>query len=135
MSERKGEKSAIFAKRLSFAFLSLGIFLIELIIAMFVHDSFIRPYGGDVLITLLLCCIVNSVLADRFKPLPLAVFLFSVLVELCQYFDYAELLGLAKYKVLRVILGSTFSFVDILCYAVGCVLFVIVDNIVNKLIK
>lgn len=98
MSERKGEKSAILAKRLSFAFLSLGIFVIELIIAMFVHDSFIRPYGGDVLITLLLCCIANSVLADRFKPLPLAVFLFSVLVELCQYFDYAELLGLANIK-------------------------------------
>lgn len=122
-------------KRSIYIILSLALFVLELCIALFVRDRFIRPYGGDILVTLLLCCIVNSITVDRFRPLPFAVFAFSVCVEIGQYFNYAELLGLSKYKVFRVLLGSSFSVADIFCYAAGCILFVIGSTLISKVTK
>ncbi|MCW5910752.1 MAG: DUF2809 domain-containing protein [Cyclobacteriaceae bacterium] len=39
---------------------SLAIFIAEVLIALFVHDSFIRPYVGDVLVVILIYCFVKS---------------------------------------------------------------------------
>jgi hypothetical protein len=51
------------------------------------------------------------------------VFLFAAAVEIGQYFDFVTLLGLGNIAFFRILLGSTFSMADLLCYAVGCVLF------------
>ena len=31
-----------------YAFLFFAVFIVEVLIALFVHDSFIRPFGGDI---------------------------------------------------------------------------------------
>lgn len=92
---------------------------VEVVIALFVHDQFIRPYIGDVLVVAVIYCLVRAVWRDAPRLLPLWVFLFAALVELFQLFQLAERLHLAQYKVLSIILGSTFDLVDLLCYAVG----------------
>lgn len=99
------------------------ILIIEILIALFVRDSFIRPYGGDILVTILICCLIRMIFLDKIPLLPLWVFLFAVLVEVLQYFDIVSLLGLGDIKFFVVLIGNSFSFVDIICYAVGCVLF------------
>ena len=99
------------------------ILIIEILIALFVRDSFIRPYGGDILVTILICCFMRMIFLDKIPLLPLWVFLFAVLVEVLQYFDIVALLGLGDIKFFVVLIGNSFSFVDIICYAVGCVLF------------
>lgn len=99
------------------------ILIIEILIALFVRDSFIRPYGGDILVTILICCLMRMIFLDKIPLLPLWVFLFAVLVEVLQYFDIVSLLGLGDIKFFVVLIGNSFSFVDIICYAVGCVLF------------
>jgi len=38
-----------------------------------------------------------------------------------QYFGVVQILGVEN-KILKVIIGGTFDFTDLLCYAVGCVL-------------
>ena len=38
------------------------ILVIEILIALFVHDSFIRPYGGDILVTVLICCFMRMII-------------------------------------------------------------------------
>ena len=48
-------------KRLPYAIAALLLFLIELFIALFVHDTFVRPYFGDVLVVILLWCIIKTV--------------------------------------------------------------------------
>ena len=99
------------------------ILIIEILIALFVRDSFIRPYGGDILVTILLCCFVRMIFMEKIPLLPLWVFLFAVTVEVLQYFDIVSILGLGGIKFFVVLIGNSFSVIDILCYAIGCVLF------------
>lgn len=99
------------------------LLFVEVFIALSVHDRFIRPYGGDVLVTVLLCAFGRIFLPERVRLLPFWVFLFSVLVEVGQYFDFVSLLGLGSSRFFSILLGSTFSFADIFCYGAGCLLF------------
>ncbi len=114
--------------RLWYALSFVIILTLEVLIALFVNDAFIRPYGGDILVTVLICCFVRMIFTSGIKLLPLWVFLFSAAVEVLQYFDFVSLLGLQNITFFRILLGSTFSFVDLLCYAVGCVLFLLCET-------
>lgn len=116
--------------RLLYAICFSLILVTEILIALFVRDSFIRPYGGDILVTILICCFVRIFFPDKLKSLPLWVFLFAAAVEIGQYFDFVALLGLGEIKFFRILLGTSFSVIDLICYAVGCVLFFIGEKIV-----
>lgn len=111
--------------RMIYGLLFCVIFIIEVLIALFVRDRFIRPYGGDVLVVVLICCFVRIFFPTGVRLLPLWVFLFALAVEIGQYFDYVSLLGLGDIRFFRVLLGTSFSWVDLICYGVGCVLFFI----------
>lgn len=100
---------------LAFALL-LGV---EVFIALKVHDNFVRPYLGDVLVVAVLYCLVRGIRRGGGGLLPLWVFLFAALVEVCQYFELVKRLGLEDHRFLRTLLGSTFDLADIACYAVG----------------
>ena len=108
-------------KRILYGSIFCGLLATEVCIALFVNDSFIRPYVGDMLVTLLLCCLCRVIIPNKVRLLPLFVFVFSALVEIGQYFDMVALLGLADNRLLSVLLGRTFSWLDLLCYAVGCI--------------
>ena len=99
----------------------IAVFIIEAIIAVFIHDNFIRPYLGDVLVVVLIYCFIKAFVRNETKLLPLYIFIFAVLVEVGQYFNLVTLLGLSEYKLARIIIGSTFDMKDIACYLVGCV--------------
>ena len=108
------------------------ILTIEVFIALFVRDSFIRPYVGDMLVTVLICCFVRFVFPEKFNMIPLFVFVFSVLVEIGQYFDFVKLLGFDRNLFFSTLLGRTFSVADIICYGTGCALFAMFDYIIKK---
>ena len=93
----------------------LALLAIEILIALFVHDRFIRPYGGDILVTVLLCCLGRIFFPEKPK--------LALSVEICQYFDFVTRLGLGNSPFFRTLLGTTFSPADILCYGAGCALF------------
>jgi len=105
--------------RIKNAIIFLIIFLLEVFIALCVHDEFIRPYVGDMLVVVLVYFAVRIVIPQGRRFLPLYVFLFAFLVEVLQYFHLIEVLGVANNRFLRTILGNTFDVKDIICYAVG----------------
>ena len=82
------------------------------------------------LVTLLLCCVCRVIIPSKIRLLPLYVFAFSACVEIGQYFDLVALLGLADNRFLSVLMGRTFSWLDLLCYAVGCVAAFLLDQFV-----
>lgn len=92
---------------------------LEVFIALFVHDAFVRPYLGDVLVIVLLYCLGRGILGIRRKWLVPAVTVLGALAECLQYFHLADRLGLPEGSALRVILGSTFDPKDLLCYLAG----------------
>ncbi|MFI3255469.1 MAG: DUF2809 domain-containing protein [Eubacteriales bacterium] len=106
-------------KRTLFATISLVLFIIEVIIALFVRDNFIRPYVGDILVVVLLYFVTRTIFPKPIKLLPIYLFLFATSIEILQYFDYVTLLGLGDSRFFRTLLGTTFSWEDILCYGVG----------------
>lgn len=100
-----------------------AVLIIEVLIALFVRDAFLRPYGGDILVTVLICCFIRIFFPRGIRLLPVWVFLFAAAVEIGQYFDFVTLLGLGGIPFFRILLGSTFSWADLLCYGTGCALF------------
>lgn len=117
-------------KRLAYLFATIVLFGIELLIALYVHDRFIRPYVGDVLVVVLLYTFVRIFLPEGVRWLPLYIFLFAAGVEVLQYFRIAELLGLSDNRVLSVVVGSVFDIKDILCYGIGAVILWVYENVV-----
>ena len=119
-------------KRLIYLLIFCGLLVTEIVIALFINDAFVRPYVGDMLVTLLLCCLCRVIVPDKVRLLPVYVFVFAACVEIGQYFDLVALLGLADNRILSVALGRTFSWADLVCYAVGCVAAFLLDRITLK---
>ena len=111
----------------------LGVFglilAIEVCIALFVHDDFIRPYVGDVLVTVLLCCLGRTVFPRLHPALP--VFGISLAAETWQWLGLTSRLGLSG-TALGIILGSTADWRDLLCYGLGCLLFTAAERLVKS---
>lgn len=76
----------------------------------------------DVLVVVVIYTFVRIWIPESVRLLPLYVFLFAAGVEILQYFNIVELLGVQDNVFLRTIIGTSFDVKDILCYAVGCVL-------------
>ena len=114
--------------RPGYAVLAVSVFLIEVAIALWVRDRFIRPYLGDVLAVLLVYFALRAVTALRVFPAVLNAFGVGVAVELAQWLRLSDHLGLAEGSAARVALGSHFDFHDILCYAAGAAIILIVER-------
>jgi hypothetical protein len=109
-------------KRLLFFLCFLSLFIIETLIALFVHDRVVRPYIGDVLVTMLVYYFVRIFIPYRYSWLPLYVFIFACGIEFLQYLRIIEILGWMDCPVARTVIGTSFSWIDILCYGAGCLI-------------
>ena len=121
--------------RITYGIAAAFLLLTEIWIALFVHDRLIRPYVGDALVTILICCLCRTVIPNRISALPIYVFLFATFVEIAQYFNVVKLLGLQNNAFISTIVGTTFSFVDLICYGVGCLIFLAIEKTVISVSK
>ncbi|SFP71373.1 Protein of unknown function [Hymenobacter arizonensis] len=115
--------------------LAIVVFLIEVIIALYVHDQIIRPYVGDFLVVLLLYCLVRGIFSIRVLPAALLVLLFSYLVEGLQYFNLLQHLGLQHSRLARTVLGISFSWADMAIYTAGFFSILAVESLLLKTSK
>ena len=102
--------------------LFISFFVIEIIIAVFVNDSFIRPYLGDTFVVILIYCFIRSFFNVPATPTIIAVLLFSYSIEVMQYFKLVELLGLENYKIARIVIGTSFAWGDLVAYTAGAII-------------
>ena len=109
-------------RRLPYIIATLVLLMTEVVIALFVHDRFIRPYIGDVLVVIVVYSFLRIFIPEGFKFLALGVFIFASFVELLQLINIVELLGVENNAFLRVLIGSTFDIKDIGCYGAGCLI-------------
>ncbi len=112
----------------------LFLLSMECLIALFVHDRFIRPYVGDVLVVGVVYFFIKTLVPRPLPLLPLYVLIFAFFVELLQLFDLINLLGIEN-QAFRIILGSVFDWKDVACYAVGCILLAAVNYLVCPVTK
>ncbi|REC43479.1 ribosomal maturation YjgA family protein [Chryseobacterium pennipullorum] len=108
---------------LPYLFLTVFIFLAEVLIATILKDIFfVRAYLGDVIVVMLLYTFVKSFIKVNDYKLIFGILIFSCIVEFAQYFNIAEKLGFRPGSIMYIVIGNSFSWIDILCYAVGCLL-------------
>lgn len=107
--------------------LALLLLFIEIGIGTFVRDAIIRPYGGDFLVVILIYCMVKSAIDAPVIITASSVLIFAYLVEISQYFHVIQQLGLQNSKFASIILGTQFSFTDMLVYTLGIVLVYITE--------
>ncbi|MCC6282037.1 MAG: DUF2809 domain-containing protein [Saprospiraceae bacterium] len=110
-------------------FSAVLIFGIEVLIALFAHDRIIRPYIGDLLVVVLIYCFIKSFLDLPVFKAALFVLLFSYSIEMLQYFNLVTKLGLQDSKIARIVIGTSFEWLDLLAYTVGIGLVVCVEKI------
>lgn len=110
-----------FRFNLKYLLLTILIFLIEVLIATVLKDIFfVRAYLGDVIVVMLIFTFMKSFFVLNNTKLILGILAFSCLVEFAQFFKIADKLGFREGSLMYIVIGNSFSWIDILCYAVGC---------------
>ncbi|MBR3781169.1 MAG: DUF2809 domain-containing protein [Clostridia bacterium] len=118
--------------RLTYIIIFILLFAVEVAIAVLVHDDFVRPFIGDILVVMLVCAFLRIIFPERSKIIPVFATLFAVIIEILQYFDFVKLLGLENNVILSTALGRTFDIKDIVCYIIGGLIFFAAEIILRR---
>ncbi len=105
--------------RPAYAAATVALLLIEVAIALFVHDAFIRPYAGDGLAVILVYLELRAVTKLEVGPALLVALIVAFAIEFGQLFHLLDRLGLGHNRLARVVLGGVFDVRDLGCYVVG----------------
>ncbi len=112
--------------------LALIVFFVEVLIALFVHDSIIRPYGGDYLVVILIYAAVRTFIKGSPWKIASGVLLFTCALEVLQYYQIVDRLGLSGNQLAKTVIGYGFSWWDILAYALGVVTILMLEKLFNQ---
>lgn len=111
------------------------IFIVEILIAYYVTDNFVRPYVGDVLVVILLYCFIKSFLNLPAIPLAVFVLIFAFTIEFLQYINIVKILGLQHSTIARVAIGTLFEWRDLVAYVVGILIVLFGENVKSGKLK
>jgi len=118
----------MFKIRIKYIVLTIILFIVEFLIALYIDDNFIRPYFGDFLVVILIYCFVRGFFNVNVIKTAISVLIFSYVVEFLQYLHIVEILGLEKIRIAKIIIGSSFSWIDMLCYTLGILLVLVLER-------
>lgn len=107
------------AFRKTYLLLAIVFFIIEVLIALYVDDAFIRPYGGDFLVVILIYFFLKAFWKQSNLVIALSTLAIAFTVEFAQYFRVVELLGLQGNRLAETVIGTSFSSHDLVAYTFG----------------
>ncbi|MBK9576213.1 MAG: DUF2809 domain-containing protein [Fibrobacterota bacterium] len=110
---------SMFRFSIPWAIFAFALFALEVFIGAKVHDNFVRPYLGDVLVVILVHAIVRTFVTIPWRPVLVGVVLFAFAVEGMQAIHLGDLLGLRPGSIAAIVLGSQADLKDLLCYLAG----------------
>jgi hypothetical protein len=110
----------------------LCVLIVEIAIATFFHDRFVRYFLGDVFIVVLISNFIRSWCAIRSSMVVLGTLISAYLVELSQYFDLVDILGWRGSQLANLTIGSTFDWIDLLAYMLGAACSLLIDHYLAK---
>jgi hypothetical protein len=95
------------------------VFAVEVLIALFVRDGFVRPYLGDVLAVVLVYLFIRAVTKLNLPAALTITLAFALAIELSQLFGLMDLLRLRGNRLAHFTIGGSFDPKDLLCYLAG----------------
>ena len=111
---------------------ALIFFVVEVLIALFVRDGFIRPYFGDYLVVILIYCAVRTFVNTSPLKVAIGVLVFSYIIEVLQYFNIVDRLGLSDNEIARTVIGYGFEWWDMFAYTLGIATVLIMERFSSK---
>jgi hypothetical protein len=99
--------------------IAVALFAIEVQIALFVRDGFVRPYVGDVLAIGFVYATLRALTPLSFVQALALTLAIALAIELAQALGLLGALGLASNQLARIVLGGVFDWHDLAAYAVG----------------
>lgn len=120
-------------RRIVFGAASLLLLGIEIIIGLYA-SGWIRNYLGDVLVVILiytLCRTISPGKPHKWFILPTAILIFAFIVELLQLWGFCDRFGITN-RLLRIIIGTGFSVVDLLSYFIGILPCFLIEIFFNR---
>ena len=109
----------MFQFNIKYLFINLLLLSVLVFIAMFVNDEFIRPFVGDVLAIFWVYFGLKIFIRASNYELAHYVLLFAFAVEIGQFYQLINILGLQDNQIARIVMGSTFDWFDLLAYGIG----------------
>lgn len=106
-----------FNKNYFIAFIIL--FLIEVAIAVFFKQGFIRHTFGDFLVAILLYCFFKSFLKGSTLSIAIATLCIAYIIEFLKLTDFLKHLWLEHNKWANLVFGNSFSVQDLVAYTIG----------------
>lgn len=107
------------------------LLIIEIAIATFISEGFVRSNFGDFLVVILIYCFIKSLFDYRPLNVACGVLLFAFIVEFLQLSNILVLFNLQKNIFAKIILGSTFQITDLIAYTLGFVSILIIEYKLN----
>ncbi|MCF7569484.1 DUF2809 domain-containing protein [Sabulilitoribacter arenilitoris] len=115
--------------------ITIALFVIEVLIAVFFKSGFIRHTLGDFLVVILIYSFVKSFIKIDSLILAIAALLFAFLIEFLQLANILKLLNLENNHLAKLILGSTFHLSDLIAYTIGIICVLIIETRLVRFIK
>ena len=111
-------------------YLAIAILLlfVEVYIALYVHDAIVRPHIGDLLVVIMLYCFIRAIFRVPVLTAAFTVLIFAYTVEILQYFHFIKKIDLHHSKLATLILGNSFSWIDMIAYTVGIAFVLLVEK-------
>jgi len=118
--------------RAVYAVAAIALFAIEVLIALFVHDDFIRPYVGDVLAIAFVYTALRALTPLGFVPALALTVAIALAIEISQALGLLGALGLADNRIARTVLGGVFDWHDLVAYAAGGAIVAAVETLTAR---
>lgn len=115
-----------------YALAAAMVFAIEVLIALFVRDGFVRPYLGDVLAVVLVYLFVRAVTKFNVATALILTLAFAAAIELGQWFRLIDVLNLRGNPLAHFTIGGSFDPKDLVCYAAGGLLIAAAEALRGK---
>ncbi len=114
-------------------YLTTFVFLLltELVIFKSTNNGFIRFVFGDFLVVILIYSFIKSFLKIESKHIAIGVLLFAYGIELLQLINILDILNIQPNTFTKILLGSTFSFEDMIAYTFGVAVIYCLDWLTN----
>lgn len=121
--------------RKTYAVAALILFIIEVLIALFVRDAFIRPYVGDVLAVALVYTALRAITPLGMIPAIAVTLAIALAIEIAQALNLLGALGLSDNQLARTVLGGAFDWLDLAAYAAGAGLTLAADRLFRSRLR
>ena len=119
-------------KRAIYFLIFLFLLGLEIAIATYLKTGFIRAYLGDLLVVILLYCLLMSILKPSVKTGLLLTLAIAFAIELLQLINLTRFFPQEYKQLATLVLGSHFSWLDLLMYVLGIVVAGITELVLQK---